>query len=211
MSTDDIYARTARNRLEIADLLDSLKADLWASPTLCTGWTVRHLAAHLLQPMLVGFGRFFLVAIRYRGDTPATVDHFAHTIARREPTELIGLLRQHASERVDPPRVGPMGPFAETCIHLRDIARPLHLTATVSEEDWLDLLRYLTSPRPAPGLITAERTAGLTLVATDAEWRHGSGPEVVGTMEALTLGITGRRAALKDLCGPGVTTLRARI
>ena len=150
MNADGIYARTTRNRLEIASLLDSLDPGLWAAPTLCEGWTVRHLAAHLLQPVLVGFARFFLVAIRYRGDTPATVDHFARIIARREPCELTALLRHHAPDRVNPPRVGPMGPFAETCIHLRDIARPLDLTATVPQEDWLDLLTYLTSPAPAP-------------------------------------------------------------
>ena len=41
--------------------------------------------------MDVGFARFFLVAIRYRGETPATVDHFARTIARLEPGELAAL------------------------------------------------------------------------------------------------------------------------
>ena len=161
--------------------------------------------------MLVGFARFFLVAIRYRGDTPATVDHLARTIARREPGELTALLRHHALDRVNPPRVGPMGPFTETCIHLRDIARPLDLTVTVPQEDWLDLLTYLTSPAAAPSLTTPRRTTGLTLLAVDAEWRHGSGPQVIGTLEALAMGITGRNAALDDLHGRGVATLRARL
>jgi uncharacterized protein (TIGR03083 family) len=211
MIADRIYARTTRNRLEIASLLDSLDPGLWAAPTLCEGWTVRQLAAHLLQPMLVGFARFFLVGIRYRGDTPATVEHFTRTIARREPGELTALLRHHAPDRVNLPRVGPMGPFAETCIHLRDIARPLDLTATVPQEDWLDLLTYLTSPAAAPSLTTPRRTTGLTLLAIDAKWRHGSGPHVIGTLEALAMGITGRKAALDDLHGPGVATLRARL
>jgi uncharacterized protein (TIGR03083 family) len=211
MNADRVYARTTRNRLEIADVLDSLDPEHWHAPTLCEGWTVRHLAAHLIQPMLIGFGRFFLVAVRHRGNTPATVDHFARAIARREPSELIALLRHHARDKVDPPRVGPMGPFAETCIHLRDIARPLNLPATAKQEDWLDLLTYLTSPDPAPSLTTPQRTAGLMLVATDTEWRHGSGSRVAGSLEALTMAITGRQAALDDLDGPGVATLRARL
>jgi hypothetical protein len=103
-----------------------------------------------------------------------------------------------------------MGPFAETCIHLRDIARPLGLAADARQEDWLDLLRYLTSPRPAPSLVTPERIAGLTLVATDVPWQHGSGPRVAGSLEALTMAVTGRTAALADLDGPGVDILRAR-
>ena len=49
MNTDELYARTTRNRLELADLLDTLGPEQWDAPTLCAGWTVRHLAAHLLQ------------------------------------------------------------------------------------------------------------------------------------------------------------------
>ena len=211
MNTDHLYARTTRNRVEIADFLDSLDPEQWHAPTLCQGWTVRHVAAHLIQPMLVGFGRFFLVAVRHRGNTPATVDHFTRAIARREPSELIALLRRHASDKVNPPRVGPIGPFAETCIHLRDIARPLNLTANARQEDWADLITYLTSPNPAPSLTTPQRTTGLMLVATDADWRHGTGPRVAGSLEALSMAIAGRQAALDDLDGPGVATLRGRL
>ena len=211
MSAEQLYARTNRNRLAIADVLDSLDAGQWDAATLCEGWTVRHVAAHLLQPMLVGFTRFFVTAVRYRGDTPTTVDHFARALARHEPEQLVALLRAHASDRVDPPRVGPIGPFAETCIHLRDIARPLGLAATPPQEDWLELLDHLTSPRPVPGLTHPHRTAGLSLVATDAGWRHGSGPLVTGSAEALTMAVTGRTLALDDLEGPGVDLLRARL
>lgn len=210
MNHADIYARSTRNRLEIAAVLDNLSPAQWDSKTLCDGWTVRHLAAHLLQPMLVGFGRFFLTALRYRGDTAATVDAIARSIARREPVELVDLLRRHAADQINPPRVGPMGPFAETCIHLRDIARPLNLEADARHGDWQDLLDYLTSGHAAPALIEPERIAGISLRATDADWQHGRGPEVQGTLEALTMAITGRQAALEDLQGPGIATLRAR-
>ncbi len=210
MRDDEIYARTTRNRLAIADLLDGLTPAHWGAPTLCEGWTVRHVAAHLLQPMLIGFGRFFLTAMSHRGDTAATVDHLARRLARRETAELIALLREHADDRVDPPRVGPMGPFAETCIHLRDVTRPVGLEADAPREDWLALLTYLTSGRAAPGLITPGRVDGLSLEATDAAWQRGHGPEVRGTLEALTMAVTGRAAALADLEGPGVATLTTR-
>lgn len=204
----DIFTRTTRNRLEIADVLASLSPKQWAAPTLCAGWTVRHLAAHLVQPMVVGFGRFFLVSFRYRGNTAATVDHFAQRLARTEPAELVQTLRERAGDNVDPPRVGPMGPFAETCIHLRDIARPLGLSADGRREDWLTLLDHLTSGTAAPGLIDAARIDGVRLCATDADWASGSGPEVAGTLEALAMAITGRTSALADLDGPGVGRLQ---
>ena len=91
MSTEQLYARTSRNRLAIADVLDSLDGRQWDAATLCEGWTVRHVAAHLLQPMLVGFPRFFLTAVRYRGDTARTVDHLARVLARHEPEQLVAL------------------------------------------------------------------------------------------------------------------------
>lgn len=209
MDRDEIYARTTRNRLKIADLLDSLEPEQWLAPTLCEGWTVRHMAAHLVQPMLVGFGRFFVASIRYRGNTAATVDHFTRHFARHEPAELVALLRRHAAARVNPPRVGPMGPFAETCIHLRDIARPLGID-TARKEDWLELMHYLVSGNAVPSLAPPERVRGLTFSATDAEWTHGTGPDVVGALEAMAMAVAGRRVALEDLDGPGVELLRRR-
>lgn len=207
----DVFERTARNRRELAYLLDSLTPEQWQAETLCRGWTVRHLAAHLVQPMEVGFARFFAVALRYRGDTARTVDHFTRRIARRPPEELVATLRARADERVDPPRVGPMGPFAETCIHLRDIARPLGLDTDARRADWLDLLTYLTAPGAAPGLIDPAVHRGLSLRALDADFRHGEGPEVAGNLEALTMTVTGRVAPLQDLHGPGRDRLGTRL
>ena len=208
---DRIFERTTRNRLLVADVLAGLAPDDWDRPTLCAGWSVRVLAGHLLQPVRVGFGRFLLTALRHRGDTDATVDHLARVLARPEPAELVAALRAHAADRVSPPRVGPMGPFAETCVHLRDLARPLGLTADVAEDDWRLLLTYLCSPGAAPALTPPGRLDGLALAATDADWRHGTGPEVRGTLEALAMVATGRTAALDDLEGAGVAVLRDRL
>ena len=56
-----------------------------------------------------------------------------------------------------------------------------------------------------------DRADGLRLVASDAAWRAGSGPEVSGPVEALAMAVTGRPAALCDLTGDGVTHLADRI
>jgi hypothetical protein len=55
---------------------------------------------------------------------------------------------------------------------------------------------------------TKRRIAGLSLRATDADWRHGTGPEVSGPMLALLMDMTGRKAATGDLTGDGVATAR---
>ena len=206
--TADVYHLTSANRLMIADFLEGLDDEAWGAGTLCRGWTVHHLAAHFVQPMLIGFGRFVLAALRYRGDTDRTVDHFTRRLAAKPRDELVALLRTHARDRVDPPRVGPMGPFAETCVHLRDMARPLGLAADVPAGHWRLLLDYLTSPGAAPALVTPGRLDGLRLVATDTDWAAGAGALVSGPIEALGMAVTGRPAALADLSGPGVPRLR---
>jgi len=56
-----------------------------------------------------------------------------------------------------------------------------------------------------------KRIAGLSLRATDAQWSTGSGPEVAGPAISLVMAMTGRGAALDDLSGEGLATLRSRI
>jgi uncharacterized protein (TIGR03083 family) len=210
-SDPEIYTWTSQNRLVIVDVLETLDDADWNAPTLCAGWTVRHIAAHLIQPLRISFARFFLTAMRYRGDTNKTVDHFARRLARTSPAQLIALLREHAADKVSPPRVGPMGPFAETCLHLRDVARPLGLTVDVPIEHWRTLLDYLVSPAAATTLIPTGRLSGLTLAATDTDWVTGRGPEIRGPIEALAMAATGRPTAVTDLQGPGLHTLESRL
>ena len=52
--------------------------------------------------------------------------------------------------------------------------------------------------------------AGCWLAATDVDWTVGSGAPVEGPIAALLLLVTGRDAALDQLTGEGVHTLRRR-
>lgn len=165
----------------------------------------------MLQPMEVSFLRFAIASLRARGHVDATIDSIARRRARAEVPELTRRLRQLADMAVSPPRVGPYGPFAETCIHLRDMARPLHLDADVSLDDWRRLLDYLVSPEVAPALVPEGRLDGLALRATDQRWASLDGAIVEGPSEALAMVVAGRPAALDDVDGPGVELLRSRM
>jgi hypothetical protein len=52
--------------------------------------------------------------------------------------------------------------------------------------------------------------AGYKLTATDMDWSHGSGPEVIGPAEALVMMMAGRLGALDDLSGEGKAVLATR-
>ena len=55
------------------------------------------------------------------------------------------------------------------------------------------------------------RIAGLALRATDADFHTGEGQEINGPILALLLAMAGRGAALSQLAGAGVDTLKGRI
>ena len=153
---------STENRLLMVDLLAGLADEQWEQPTLCEGWTVRTMAGHLRQPAHYGFVRFVLVALRHHGDVDRAVDSIARRLARVPRDEVLDDLRRHAGDELDPPKVGLMGPFADTCLHLRDVARPLGLPVDVPTEHWVALLDYLVSPEvaPAPRRATAPTGCG---------------------------------------------------
>lgn len=73
------------------------------------------------------------------------------------------------------------------------------------------MLSVLEFARTAPSIGAAKRIRGLTLVATDLDWRAGTGPAVEGSAESLLMAIAGRRGTAQELAGPGQPTLAERI
>jgi hypothetical protein len=63
---------------------------------------------------------------------------------------------------------------------------------------------------PLPGGVGGGPVPGLALRATDADWSHGTGPEVSGPVLALVMAMTGRKSAASQLSGEGVALLQAR-
>jgi uncharacterized protein (TIGR03083 family) len=210
---ETVYQIATANRLLAADMFATLTPEQWRTPSLCAGWTVREVAAHLLEPLETGVGTLKLLVylVRYRRSLDRMVDDTARKAAARPTDELVTGLRERASTRLTPPVIGPLGPMTDTCIHLRDAARPLGLDACPPPASWCPTLDFLVSKPATKGFIPRDRLTGLRFVATDQDWRHGDGPEIIGSSEAIALAVSGRRAALDDLAGPGLDVLRRRI
>jgi uncharacterized protein (TIGR03083 family) len=207
----DLFARTAANRRLAADLFASLTDEQWATPSLCAGWTVRDVAGHLLMPLEMSFGAFLLRLVRERGSFDRTADRVSRELARRTTTEIVTALREKADSRIAPPGLGPAGPFTDSCVHLRDAARPLGSPVSPPPADWRAVLDFLVSRPARRGFVRAGRLTGLRLQADDQEWGHGDGELVTGPSEAMAMAMAGRPAALPDLSGPGVPTLATRL
>jgi len=208
-----VYRIATDNRLLAADMFADLTPEQWRTPSLCAGWTIREVAAHLLEPLETEANTLKLLAylVRYRGSLDRMVDDTARTVAARPTDELVSGLRERASTRLAPPVIGPLGPMTDTCIHLRDAARPLGLGVCPPPASWRPALDFLVSKPARRGFIPRDRLVGLRLIATDQDWQHGEGTEIHGTSEAIAMAVSGRSAALADLAGPGTDVLRARV
>lgn len=196
-------------RLDLADYLDGLDGAGWDVPSLCSAWTVREVVAHLTLTTRVTIPFLVREAIRARG----SFDRMEETIARERatrfaPAELVEQLRESAGSTRRTPGSTPMDPLMDLLIHGQDIARPVGRPHPMPTELALPSLAYVAANRFMGG---PRRVAGLELVATDASWRRGEGPEVRGTAEDLLLAVAGRPAALPHLSGPGVDRLAERL
>jgi uncharacterized protein (TIGR03083 family) len=187
--------------------LQGLTSEQWATPSLCSPWTVRDVLAHMtstasLTPpafvaKLVGSGFSFdklqeAGIAAQRGDSPAdTMAHF---------------------EAVENSVKHPPGPadtwLGETIVHAEDIRRPLGIEHSYPTEAVVRVADFFKGSNLLIG--SKRRISGLTLLATDTEWSHGSGPEVAGPILTLVMAMTGRKAPTDDLTGDGVATLRSR-
>jgi uncharacterized protein (TIGR03083 family) len=205
----DVQSRIAANRRRLADFFDSLDDHQLGSRSLCEAWTVREVLGHLVMPLTGSLGGFLLQVVKERGSIDRASAAMARDLSRRPLADLTSLLRAKADEMIPAPGVGPLGQFADGCVHLRDCARPLGLPDDASLEDWRTLLDWFSGG--VRGLVPKKRLEGLQLVATDQDWSTGVGHQVTGPSEALAMAVSGRPAALSDLSGSGVGVLRMRL
>ena len=93
-------------------------------------------------------------------------------------------------------------------VHSEDIRRALGIQHEYPTDAVVTVADFYKGSNLLIG--SKRRISGLTLRATDAEWRHGTGPEVSGPILSLVMAMTGRKVADDDLTGEGVATLRSR-
>jgi uncharacterized protein (TIGR03083 family) len=190
----------------IADV-GTLTDEQWATPSLCADWTVRDVLGHMIATAKMTPPAFFaaLAGAGFRFNAMNAKNVLRE--ATPNPSDGLAEFRRHLKDTTHPP--GPVeAMLGEAVIHSADIRRPLGMSREYPEEA---LTRVADFFKRSNLLIGAKRRiAGLALRATDTGWSTGSGPEVTGPHLSLALAMTGRSAALADLSGEGLATLRSR-
>ena len=207
MSDAATWAMIHAERSRVADMLDGLSSEQWTMDTLCKGWNVQMVAAHMMNAGEQSTSKFFrgLLASGLRFNV--MMDDQAHASAKLAPKEIIERIRASTTTTNKPP-AATMAMLGEVVVHGNDIRQPLGIdddSSTEAKLACLDMFKGSNFPVRAKKAIT-----GLTLKATDVDWTFGSGPEVRGPLVALLMAMATRPLAT-TLTGDGVTTLRGRL
>jgi uncharacterized protein (TIGR03083 family) len=194
-------------RAALAADLAGLDEQGWATPSLCTGLSVREVLAHMTAAASLNGVRWLAGVIRCRFDFDKQVALRLAEQLGTSPAETLARFERVVTSTTTPPlpRLALLG---EVIVHSADIRRPLGIKRDHPIDTVTQVARYYE--RSDMVVLAKGRVRGLRLVATDGPFSGGEGPLVSGTTLALVMGMTGRAAYCDDLEGDGVATLRER-
>ncbi|WP_068276438.1 maleylpyruvate isomerase family mycothiol-dependent enzyme [Aldersonia kunmingensis] len=205
---EDIWAATAQGRRELVTLLESLDADEWDAESLCDGWRVRDVIAHLVLGATLTQSESLREMVRYRGNFNRLVHETA--IRRTDPVEsLVEQLRAVIDSRRHPPATVAFDPLTDILVHTQDVAIPLGRTVPMPTHTARAATTFVW--RRGFPFGARHRFRGLHVEATDVPWTRGSGSLVHGPIATILLACSGRPVALESLQGEGVAELRRRM
>jgi uncharacterized protein (TIGR03083 family) len=127
MDREESWQVIIGQRLSLADLLDELSDAEWDTPSLCQGWRVRDVAAHLaMAPQVPTLGWMIAQGVRARG----SFHRLNHDVAvrhadTRPATQIVAELRQLAESRRLPVVTNYRNTLFDILIHGQDVAIPL--------------------------------------------------------------------------------------
>jgi uncharacterized protein (TIGR03083 family) len=199
LTDDDLQSLVAADYLALADLLDTLPAARWDTPSLCEGWRVREVVAHLTMPARYSEDAFLSELRDCEFDFTRLSNRIAGRDAQLPTDELVGNLRDDVLHQWTPPGGGPHGALDHVVIHGLDITVPLGEPRRSPDATIQIVLDDLT--RGGVHAHFGTDISGRTLHATDLDWSYGSGPRLHGSAEDLVLHLGGRNVPAGRLHG----------
>jgi uncharacterized protein (TIGR03083 family) len=207
MTTDQMWRAVAAERASLIELLETLPESDWNHGSLCEGWRVRDVVAHIVLSANPGLGWILVNVLRARGNFDRAIRETAIRLAdRTTPNQLLAALREGITLRSTPIGTTAADRLMDLLVHGQDIAVPLGITRQMP----VDAARSALERIWATDGFRSRELSRYHLVATDTGWAVGSGPLVEGPVAALLLLVTGRRAGREHLTGEGVPRLNTR-
>jgi uncharacterized protein (TIGR03083 family) len=180
----------AAERRELAAVLSELPEESWNASTLCAGWRVREVVAHMTMLYRYSTARFLVELARSGGRFDRMADRRARQDGAGPTSELVSVMAQSAVSVRKPRGVGYEGALIHDVIHGLDVTVPLGLDRRVPDETLRAVLAGVTKPKALKHF--GADLEGIELRADDLDWSFGSGTLVSGAAQDLALVVCGR-------------------
>lgn len=194
-------------RTDLVGVLAGLPPEQWDAATLCTGWRVREVVAHITMPYRYSMPKVLLGVLRAGG----SFNRMADRAARRDTVqltaeELVAVLRDNVHHQWKPPGGGFEAALSHDVIHGLDVTVPLGLDRRVPAERLRVALGGLDDKKLRYFGVDLD---GVQLRATDLDWGYGSGAPLEGAAQDLLLVVCGRRLPAGQLSGAAAARFSA--
>ena len=214
MNDPEVWSAIDDQRRCTAELLEQLSEEEWRHPSLCPGWTVRDVVAHLtLQQLQIG--DVLTMVLRHPGslgDMNRMIRVWARHKAEQPVERLIDELRATVGSRRSNIGVTNLETLIDILVHGQDIAIALKRDLVMPTSACVTAASRVRSQlgTRTGRVFTDVGAQRFRFTATDATWCEGDGPKMRGPIGAILLLLTGRLAALPQLTGPGADELRSQ-
>ena len=189
MDADQIWVVIDAQRADLADVLESLTPQQWASPSLCEGWKVRDVAAHLTHSHM-SVPRVFFEALRSGFRFDPMIRRLAVDDSRPQ-AQIVAALRGMVGSRGKIPGTSDRDPLMDILVHGQDITVPLGIDRPMPSDAAVEVANHLWRMRFP--MNPARRLHGVRLVATDADFAAGEGRDVRMPIRDVVMTLAGRR------------------
>jgi uncharacterized protein (TIGR03083 family) len=185
----DLQPWVARTYEALAELLAAGPAGTWDAPSLCAGWQVRHVVAHVTMPARLTGEQFGAEMAAAGGDFGRLSDTVAARDGALPAAELLAALRSPVLHGWQPPGGGAAGALSHAVIHSLDVTVALDRPAVAPRDAVISVLDQLVG---ANGAIFGLDLTGVRVEATDTAWGWGSGEVVQADSARLVALLSGR-------------------
>lgn len=199
MDSDTLWHYIDSERAALCDLLESLEADQWQHPSLCEGWTVRDVAAHLT--LAQARVREVLGPFLASGFRPNAMSQIATARCTLTHEQIIEKIRSFIGSRRHVAIVSETEPLLDLLIHTQDIAVPLGIDHPMPTEPAVTSLDRVLRLNHLPWARLRSPLRGVRLIATDVDYSYGeAGDETLaGPIRWLLMFAAGRHVAADHL------------
>ena len=186
----DLQSAITHEFLALADLLDELSETGWNTPSLCAGWRVREVVAHMTMAARYSTEQFMTELQKCDGDFTRLSNAIASRDAALPTGTLVDNLRDEMLHHWTPPGGGQHGALNHVVIHGLDVTVPLGKPRPPD-----DTLRIVLDDLTRGGIHAnfGFDPSGLKLRATDMDWEFGSGRPISCAAADLALLVCGRK------------------